>query len=262
MCLIALALDHHPRYRLVLAANRDEYFNRPSVPARFWDDAPQVLAGRDLRSGGTWLGITTTGRLAAVTNYREPLRGEHPSGSRGRLVADYLVGTMPPEAYLERVSREGNGYHGFNLVFGDASGLFYYSNRGGCAAPVAAGIHGLSNHLLDTPWPKVAAAKERLEKLILHLEIDPEELFHLISDSTTFPDNQLPDTGVGPERERLLSSLFIAGSDYGTRSSTIVLIGRDNCVTFLERSYDSSHEASGTGVYSFEICGNGRAPLL
>lgn len=243
-----------------MAANRDEYFNRPTAPARFWGDAPRVLAGRDLRSGGTWLGITTTGRLAAVTNYREPHRMEHPRGSRGWLVAEYLVGTMPPEAYLERISREGSDYNGFNLFFGDGSGLFYYSNRGGCATPVPAGIHGLSNYLLDTPWPKVAAAKVRLEKLIGQEKVEPEELFRLFSDRTTFPDNLLPDTGVGPERERLLSSLFIAGSDYGTRSSTIILIGRDNCVTFLERSYDSSHEVSGTGVFTFDICGDGPLP--
>jgi len=248
MCLIALALERHPRYRLVLAANRDEYFQRPSAPARFWEDAPQVLAGRDLRSGGTWLGLTTTGRLAAITNYREPQRLEHPRGSRGKLVADYLVGTMKPEAYLELISREGGGYRGFNLVFGDDSGLFYYSNRGRSEAPVAGGIHGLSNHLLDTPWPKVVAAKERMDALVRGEEMEPEELFRLLSDRVPFPDNLLPDTGVGPERERLLSSLFIAGSDYGTRSSTIILIDRKNCVTFQERSYDSSHAVSATAV--------------
>lgn len=246
MCLIALALDAHPRYRLVLAANRDEYFRRPTLPASFWEDAPQVLAGRDLQGGGSWLGVGAGGRLAAVTNYREPTRHGQHHRSRGALVAGFLAGALPPGEYLEEVRGEGAHYGGFSLIVGNGEGLFFHSNRGEGVHRITPGIHGLSNHLLDTPWPKVVAARERLERLLRADAVEPEALFRLLSDTTRFPDQQLPDTGVGIERERLLSSLFIAGSDYGTRSSTIVLIDRDNHITFMEQSYDESHAISGS----------------
>jgi uncharacterized protein with NRDE domain len=251
MCLIALAFDCHPRYRLVMAANRDEYFVRPTAPARFWKDSPQLLAGRDLQSGGTWLGVTTTGRLAAVTNYREPQQIKHPRGSRGKLAADYLVGTMTPETYLETLRIEADDYQGFNLIVGDKDGLFHFSNRGGEASRITPGIHGLSNSLLNTPWPKVVAAREGLARLLRSNEPELEGLFQLLSDAAPFPDASLPDTGIGIERERLLSSLFIAGSDYGTRSSTIILIDRDDSVTFHEHSFNSRHQLSNSVVHTF-----------
>lgn len=241
MCLITFALDSHPRFRLVLAANRDEYYARPTAGAAFWEDMPQILAGRDLQSGGTWLGVTGAGRLAAVTNYREPFRDEGERLSRGRLAADYLAGGMPPDAYLEAVRQQGRSYRGFNLLVGDRAGLWYYSNRGGAPWRIASGLHGLSNHLLDTPWPKVVTARERLERLLDEDVPDPEELFALLRDADPFPDRMLPDTGIGLQRERLYSSLFIAGKEYGTRSSSLVLIGRDGRVDFHERSYDQDH---------------------
>lgn len=242
MCLIVFALDCHQRYRLVLAANRDEYFSRPTAPAAFWADAPRVLAGRDLLARGTWLGVTRERRLAAVTYYREPTAPVHPLPSRGKLAADFLVGTMTPEAYLERLHAEENVYGGFNLLFGDDSGLFYHSNRGEAPFRVAAGVHGLSNGLLDTPWPKVAAARERLAGLLRDDTPEPEALFELLADRSPYPDPLLPDTGFGIERERHLSPIFISGREYGTRSSTVVLIGRDNRVTFLERTFDNRQE--------------------
>jgi uncharacterized protein with NRDE domain len=252
MCLIVFALECHPRYRLVFAANRDEFFSRPSTPAGFWDDAPQVLAGRDLLGGGTWLGVTRGRRLAAVTNYRDPRAHLSDAPSRGALAADFLTGTMTPEQYLAMVRREGGRYNGFSLLFGDDSGLFHYSNRGGDAARIPPGTHGLSNHLLDTPWPKVVAARERLERALLADLPEPEALFALLADPLPFPEPQLPDTGVGAERERLLSPLFITGSDYGTRSSTIIFIDRENRVTFMERSYDNRQRAAGTASFRLD----------
>jgi uncharacterized protein with NRDE domain len=250
MCLIVFAGDCHPSYRLVLAANRDEYFSRPTAPAAFWHDAPDVLAGRDLLAGGTWLGVTRSGRLAAVTYYREPARLTHHLPSRGKLAADFLAGTMPPEKHLATLRREEVRYGGFNILFGDNGGLNYHTNRGDVSIRVAAGIHGLSNGLLDTPWPKVIAARERLEQLLQVDAVEPEGLFALVADRSPYPDPLLPDTGFGIERERHLSPIFIAGSDYGTRSSTVVLIGRDGRITFVERSWNDRQELAGTASFS------------
>jgi len=250
MCLIAFALETHPRFRLILAANRDEFYARPSAAAAFWSDEPQVLAGRDLAAGGTWLGVTTAGRLGAVTNYREPQQGRGPWLSRGCLVADYLAGSMTAAAYLDRVRRRSGEYQGFNLLVGDGDGFWYYSNRGGDPCRLPPGVHGLSNHLLDTPWPKVVSARERLERLLRLDTPDPEALFALLGDRTVFPNHLLPDTGVGLERERLLSSPFIAGSDYGTRSSSIILLDRSGVITFMERSFDPAHGVAGTVTHT------------
>lgn len=251
MCLIVFAQQYHPRYRLVLAINRDEFFDRPTAPACFWPEAPRVLAGRDLRRGGTWFGVSTSGRVAAVTNYREPHPRTTHDKSRGMLVFDYLNGTEGAEAYLERISARGEKYGGFNLLLGDGERLFHYSNRGGEIAVVPPGIHGLSNHLLDTPWPKVITARQGMEKLLHDDDPQPEVLHSLVSDSTPFPDHLLPDTGVGLERERMLSSMFISGDTYGTRSSTLLLIDRDNRVTFVEQSYDRLQTPVGIARFSF-----------
>ena len=254
MCLILFALDAHPRYRLVLAANRDEFYDRPTAPAAFWDDAPHILAGRDLQGGGTWCGITTGGRFAAVTNYRDPRTHREGMRSRGMLVADYLRGGMPADAWQERLRREGGGYNGFNIIFGDGGGLHYFSNRGDAASPVTPGIHGLSNHLLDTPWPKVTRGKQALAELLTAGdELAPDDLFAILADRTVAPDHLLPDTGVGLERERLLSPLFITSPTYGTRSSTVVLIGRDGDCAFMERSFNGAADHPGTAAFRFRV---------
>ena len=237
MCLITFALDCHRDHKLILAANRDEYFDRPTAQATFWDDAPSILAGRDLLSGGTWLGVTRDGRLAAVTNFRDPSRKIAEPLSRGAVVADYLKGGLNSEDFLQRLDTLAGLCDGFNIIYGDTEGLYYFSNRGGTPGRIPAGIHGLSNHLLDTPWPKVTVAKEKLAELISRETLDPESLFSAMKDESPFPDNRLPDTGVGIDRERLLSPLFIHGSDYGTRSTTLLFIDRNNTITFIERSY-------------------------
>jgi uncharacterized protein with NRDE domain len=238
MCLVLIALDLHPEYSLIVAANRDEFYDRPTAPAAFWRDAPSVLAGRDLKAGGTWLGIDRKGRLAAVTNYRQGEREPPAARSRGRLVSDFLTGNTSALKHIERVQGEAGLYNGFNLIAGDAGGLLYYSNREGRVRSLAPGVYGLSNHLLDTPWPKVAATKSAFGALLNDGASElTAGLFALLSNRDRASDDQLPSTGVGPEWERLLSSAFIASDGYGTRSSTVVLVGRDGSMVFVERGF-------------------------
>jgi uncharacterized protein with NRDE domain len=254
MCLIVLAVKQHPLYKLILAANRDEYYDRPSAGPAFWKDAPQVLAGKDLKGGGTWLGITRKGRIAAVTNYRDPASVRTGALSRGRLVRDYLLGSDDPASYLERVRREGTEYNGFNLIVGYKEDLFWYSNRGEGILPLSSGLYGISNRLLDTPWPKVARSKERLAGLLAdHENPFTERLFDLLRDRSTAPDDALPDTGVGLEWERILSSVFITSPTYGTRSSTLILLDGNDRVTFMDRTFNSGPEPIASVQFEFNL---------
>jgi uncharacterized protein with NRDE domain len=254
MCLIVFAHNCHPGYRLILGANRDEFRDRPADPARFWSDAPQILAGRDKLAGGTWLGVTTGGRFAAVTNYRDPRQQAVNPPSRGNLVAGFLRDPlMSAEAFQGVLNRDGGRYDGFNLLYGSGKELFYFTNRGGSSGTVSPGIHALSNHLLDTRWPKVTAARSRIEAIVQHANVDTEEIFAALSDPAPFADALLPETGVGPERERLLSPIFIAGEGYGTRSTTVLLIDRAGVVTFIERTFDPYGTTSETQHYRFVI---------
>jgi len=238
MCLIVFALDCHPRYSLVLGANRDEYLERQAVPARFWNEAPHLLAGRDLQAGGSWLGITTGGKLAAVTNYRDMRLQVAAPPSRGALVASFLKDEALAAAdFHALLQRDGNSYDGFNFIYGSWRELHYFTNRGGSSGPVPAGIHALSNHLLDSPWPKVTAARERLTAILHGERIDPEAIIAALADPAPFAAALLPDTGVGPERERLLSPLFIIDPLYATRCTTVILVSRDGEVTFIEKSH-------------------------
>lgn len=251
MCLILFALSAHPRYSLVLAANRDEFFARPTRAAHWWEDAPEVLAGRDLRGGGSWLGVTKRGRWAAVTNFREPgsIRADAPS--RGALVSDFLRGDLPPERYLEDLLARAGDFNGFNLLVGDASGAWWLSNRGDGVLPVAPGVHGLSNHLLDTPWPKVERGRRELERVLAAPE--PDALLDLLLDRTLAADHLLPETGVGRELERELSASFILTPDYGTRSSTALLLSRDGTALLRERTFRPATQDYRTESFEFEV---------
>ncbi len=254
MCLILLAVDAHPKYRLILAANRDEYFSRPTAPAAFWDDAPSLLAGRDLKGGGTWLGMTRTGRIAAITNYRDPRREKQDAPSRGYLVSGFLTSAMSTEEYLEFLKREASAYNGFSLIFGEPGRLRFFSNRGEGPLSLEAGIHGLSNHLLDTPWPKVSRGREALARVVAKGEtVQPDELFAILGDRTVAPDELLPNTGVGIELERFLSPLFTATPLYGTRSSTVILVDREDRVTFSERTFNGGQEFVKSVTQEFRI---------
>jgi uncharacterized protein with NRDE domain len=260
MCLILLALDTHPDYALVLAANRDEFYDRPTAPAAFWKDAPEVLAGRDLRAGGTWLGIDRRGRLAAVTNYRQGRRETVAPRSRGHLVGDYLTSRIDARAHLARVERDdAQLYNGFNLICGDPRELHYFSNRRGRARALEPGVYGLSNHLLDSPWPKVTAGKTGLGALLSTRGDElVSSLFALLSDRRQAADERLPHTGVSPEWERLLSAAFIASPEYGTRSSTVVLVGRDGRAALVERSFGPGGAPGEEVRFELELAGGVR----
>lgn len=252
MCLILLAWRSHPDYPLVVAANRDEFYARPTLPAAFWDDSPQVLAGRDLEAGGTWLGITRTGRFAALTNYRDPAQNKTDAPSRGRLVSAFLQGEMTPEAYLGQLEEDGASYNGFNVLVGDGRDLLYFSNCGELPRTLAPGIYGLSNHLLDTPWPKVASAKSALAKALAALP-DDAGLRALLRDQRVAPDEELPRTGVSLEWERLLSAAFIRSPAYGTRSSTTVIVDRAGKVCFDEQAFGPDAQPAGCAHFEFTI---------
>ena len=253
MCLILFAWKMHENFPLILTANRDEFYARPTAPAAFWEDAPGLLAGRDLREGGTWLGITRKGSLAALTNYRDPATLKDGAPSRGKLVSDFLRGRRTPKAYLHWLSPRAARYNGFGLLVGNPDELYYFSNRGTpiCLLP---GIHGMSNHLLDTPWPKVERGKQALGGLLEREKApSPEALLDLLADRSRPPDDRLPVTGVGLEWERVLSPLFIESPLYGTRSSTVLIIDRKGRTTFVERVFKSEPDPWMTSRFDFRI---------
>jgi uncharacterized protein with NRDE domain len=254
MCLALFAFHTHPRFPVVIAANRDEFHERPTAAAAFWTDAPGVLAGRDLREGGTWMGVTRGGRFAAVTNYRDPRELKETRKSRGHLVKGYLEGTDTPLNYLGTVSREGGAYNGFNLVVGDLREMAYYSNREGGVRALGPGVYGLSNHLLDTPWPKVERSKAALFDMLSHDKPGLiGGLFRVLADGYRPEDADLPDTGVGLEWERLLSSAFIKSPTYGTRSCTVFLVDARGHAHFIERSFGPQGMPLGAAEFEFRI---------
>jgi len=254
MCLILIALRSHPSYKLIIAGNRDEYHDRPTARACFWKDAPELLAGKDLRAGGTWFGITKQGRIAALTDYRGPALDKNHAPSRGEIVRNFLLSRLSPVDYLNGLTRKADEYNGFNLIVGEKDDLLWYSNVGNKLKNLTPEIYGLSNHLLDTPWPKVISGKKALSRLISKKEsLSPENLFAILSDTSVADDKDLPDTGIDIEWERALSSTFISGPTYGTRSSTVLLITPGDHVTFVERSYGSNAHHSSIIRYEFQI---------
>lgn len=253
MCIIFAAFRSHPNYELVLAANRDEFFERPSAPADFWPDAPTILAGRDLLEGGTWMGITRDGRLAALTNIRRKEDTAAPGRlSRGLLVSAFLQSGLPSDLFLKAIQSHRKAYKPYNILLQDKPGrLAYYSNATSRFEFLSPGIYGLSNHYLDTPWPKVDKGKERFKQILSEEYVDREQILHLLSDSDPAPDSLLPSTGVGLELERTLSPIFIKSPDYGTRCSTIITVDKHGFVQFTERSYlDYGHYDR---VFHFQI---------
>lgn len=234
MCLILVAWRAHPDFPLIVAANRDEFFKRRAASAEFWADQPDILAGRDLAAGGTWLGITKTGRFAALTNFRDPARHRDAAPSRGRLVTDFLAGDVAIDAYLDSLTPAD--YNGFNLLLGDGESLVACSNETPERHALAPGVYGLSNALLDTPWPKVGAGKAALTAALAALP-DETALFRLLRNDSIHPDASLPATGVPLEWERLLSAAFVRSADYGTRCSTVVKLGAGGAATFDEQTW-------------------------
>ncbi|MGH7511944.1 MAG: NRDE family protein [Gemmatimonadales bacterium] len=256
MCLILIAADSHRDYSLVVAANRDEFHDRPTAAAAFWADRPWILGGRDLKAGGTWLGIDRRGRFAAVTNYRQGEREPAAPRSRGLLVSDYLAAEIDARTHIQRVECDAGLYNGFNLMAGDGRELLYFSNREGRARVLDPGVYGLSNHLLDTAWPKVTTGKGALNDLLLGAESKlVPNLLALLADPRQAADESLPSTGIGLAWERLLSAAFIVSGEYGTRSSTVVLVGRDGGVVFVERSFGANGVPAGEVRHQFQVDG-------
>lgn len=241
MCLIAFSYKQHPQYRLILAANRDEFYERPTAQAGWWQDKPHILAGRDLKANGTWQGINKYGYWAALTNYREPHNIKKNAPSRGNLVSDFIANKYSTENYLASLLPQASEYNGFNLLVDDGKKLGYISNRAQDIQILTPGLYGLSNHLLNTPWPKVERLKEKLGSFSdSDTILNPQDLLPLLHDTYQAPDHQLPETGVSLEWERLLSPLFIRSSVYGTRVSTIVLIDYQDQVNFVEKNYQDN----------------------
>ncbi|WP_019141022.1 NRDE family protein [Noviherbaspirillum massiliense] len=238
MCLIVFAWQVIPGMPLIAAGNRDEFYDRPAMPATWWTDHPNVYAGRDLRCGGTWMGITRDGRFAAVTNIRAPSQKRDNAPSRGMLVSDYLAGHTSAEEYIASIAPKAGEFNGFNLLVGDAEKLIWYSN----AAPdderngrtLAPGIYGLSNATLDTPWPKVVKTKAQFASLLCQGAPD-DAYFEMLTDCTRPSDCRLPRTGVSIEWERILSAVCIDSPDYGTRTSTVVKLLAGKTATLHER---------------------------
>jgi uncharacterized protein with NRDE domain len=252
LCLIAVAWRSRADLPLVVAANRDEWRDRPAEPARWWIDHPDLLAGRDLKAGGTWMGITRGGRFAAVTNFRDPSDKRSTARSRGGLVTEFLLGNDAPAAFLASLAARVHEYNGFNLIVGDGESLYYYGSREAAARAIEPGVHALSNHLLDEPWPKVTRARSAMKQALV--DRDPAlRLFEMLSDAEGAPDEELPDTGVGIELERRLAAPLITGVTYGTRASTVLKVAADGAAFFEERSRDEDGGVGQVASHRFAL---------
>lgn len=250
MCLIFMALDAHPRFRLLVAANRDEFHTRATAPVAAWsnDGDSDIIAGRDLVAGGTWMGMTRSGRFGALTNYRGPALSDPNPPSRGHLVTDFLASDLSAARYCDELRAEGHRYNGYSLLAYDGESMCCYSNRADEFTELASGVHGLSNHLLNSPWPKVTRGVDAIERELVADRSDEalvETLFAMLKDSHRPRDEELPDTGVGVERERELAPMFVLGEAYGTRSSTVLAVEGNGEAWMHERTYDAHARETG-----------------
>ncbi|WP_350344072.1 NRDE family protein [Proteinivorax tanatarense] len=225
----------HPDYDFIFLGNRDEFKDRPTKFSHFWNEHPRVLAGMDLLKGGTWTGITKDGRIAFITNYRDFTINRTPYYSRGYLVKDFLINLTPPNEYLKKVKSNEKKYDFFNLVVGTIDDLHYYSNVENKIRQLSPGIYGLSNALLDTPWPKVQKAKNKLS-FVIREDFKVQHLFDILNDTAIPTDDKLPDTGLPLEKERVLSPIHIDSPDYGTRIKTVILVDKNRKVQFYEKA--------------------------
>lgn len=240
MCLILAAWEKHPVYRLIIASNRDEFLDRPALAMHPWENKPGIIAGRDIQAGGTWLGVNLNGRFAGLTNFRDPSSQKKDAPSRGEIVTDFLESDLDPAAFLNsRLKPSAEKFNGFNLLASDKNSLYWFSNIKGSVTKLSPGYHGLSNHLMNTPWPKVTRGKKALKELVeREKHITPQAIFALLKDTSQPKDSELPDTGVGREWERILAPMFIQSPTYGTRCSTVLMITRDGTINIWERTYD------------------------
>ncbi len=244
MCLIAFAWQMSKHHRLTLIGNRDEFHRRPTRPLDWWDDQeqPELLAGRDLEAGGTWLGATRDGRFAAVTNIRAPGAAKAPR-SRGQLPLDFLQGNQTPAAFMQQLAAQLHGYAGFNLIIGDVNELWFLNSLDGQPRALEPGVYGLSNADLDSPWPKTRTLREALAAAP---DADSEQLLTLLADSRSYADDQLPATGISLEWERMLAPAFITGNrEYGTRASSLLRISQDGGISMIEKRFGPFGQSDG-----------------
>jgi len=253
MCLLVLAWQVHPRYRLIVAANRDEFHERPTAAMAEWSPPDEIIAGRDLRAGGTWLAVDRARRFGVVTNFRDLQRPAAGAPSRGHLIPAYLRNPASAGEYLEPLESAARAYSGFNLLLMDQDSLWYASNRAEhFATALAPGIYGLSNELLDTPWPKLQRVRRRFDSLVKGADaLSKSDLLAMLGDSTQAGVNeQLPKTGLSPEWEQMLSSPFIRNERYGTRCSTLVLLEHSGALSLTERRFDPSGHVIGDSEFT------------
>ena len=236
MCVAFIAYNSHPDYQLIVASNRDEFLERPTLKLHEWNDKNGIIAGKDLTHGGIWQGVNKFGCSGLLTNYRDFHHPRVNGPSRGILLHDYLSSTQTVEEYLTATEKNKKIYDGYNLLICDNIGLYYQSNRKPGFEKYQSGIFGLSNAFLDTPWPKLVNGKERFTSIINHSDFE-DELFDLLKNETKYPPEQLPDTGIGPDMEYMISSIFISGEIYGTRVSTIITFDYHGVCTIIEKTH-------------------------
>ena len=253
MCLLTFAWKTHPKYKLIFASNRDEFYQRNTAPAQYWDNAPNILAGKDLEAGGTWMGINKNGRFTALTNYRDLKNLKTQAPSRGKLTLDYLQGNESPQEYLEQIFNNIDAYNGFNLLAGTPEEIYYLSNYEHKIRKLEPGIYGLSNALLDSDWFKVKRLKTKFNEVIQQADFTTQTLLDTLQDSTKPNDDHVQQTGLPMDKERMLSSMFIESPNYGTCSSAIVLMGYDNQVSFVERVYNTGNDEVKEQDFSFKV---------
>ena len=252
MCLIAFSYNSHPDYPLIFISNRDEFYNRRSASAHFWDDEKYLYGGKDLEEGGTWLGITSTGKLAALTNYRDPSHLKNNAPTRGHLVTDFLYGNLTPNDYLDNLIPEADVYNGFNLLIYENQKMYYFSNYEGIIRQLNPGVYALSNALLDTPWPKVEKLKKNF-KAMISLPFQSLDFLKLLSDQDEAGDMQLPNTGLTYQQEKTLSSIFIRSTGYGTCCSSIVTVNNHNELIFTEKNYPVGGRNPSTHIQKIDL---------
>ena len=251
MCILFIANDQHPNYPLIIAANRDEFYNRPTKASGYWGDS-NILAGKDLEAGGTWMGITKSGHIAALTNYRDPKNNQDDAPSRGALVSEYLL--KPTPNYSEYLYMNGRKYNGFNLLYGHWQSLSVFGNTTLTSEEIKQGFYGLSNADLNTPWPKLTTGIRQIADYCTSQDdIITDDLLDVLSDNTRAPDDKLPNTGIPFEWEKALSSIFINLEGYGTRSSTVLLIDKEQQVTWHERCFNAQAQTNAEHKYYFRI---------
>jgi uncharacterized protein with NRDE domain len=238
MCILFISIKQHKEYPLIILANRDEFHERQTIVANFWKEHPSLFAGKDLQEGGTWLGVAKNARISALTNHRNISLHKEGRISRGHLVRDYLTSNKNPNEYLEYLTKSKDNYNPYNILIGDLESLYVYNNVSNQIDKLENGFHGLSNAYLNSPWAKLNRGIAKLKSYILTGKMNTEDLFSIMKDETKAPDNLLPDTGVGIEKERFLSSIFINSPVYGTRSTAILLFDNKNKIHFSERTYD------------------------